>query len=132
MSFPYEVKAELAQNRLSKKIEYQAQGYGLLICAKSFSPEKIRLQTENEYTLQVCLDFFSGLDIQPQITRNEKESELVRLAVENPSQCRKVLDYLGCDPLHPRRVNPALVSTPRLCPCFAMERFFPVAALPIQ
>lgn len=60
MSFPYEVKAELAQNRLSKKIEYQAQGYRLLLCAKTFSAEKIRLQTENEYTVQVCLDFCRG------------------------------------------------------------------------
>lgn len=123
MSFPYEVKAELAQNRLSKKIEYRAQGYGLLVCAKSFSPEKIRLQTENEYTLQVCLDFFSGLDIQPQITRNEKDSELVKLAIENPSQCRKVLDYLGCDPQHPRKVNADLVSTPRLLSLFCNGAF---------
>lgn len=66
--------------------------------------------------------FFSGLDIQPQITRNEKDSELVKLAIENPSQCRTVLDYLGCDPQHPRKVNSVCIYSPSVI--FILQELF--------
>ena len=100
MSFTYDVKQEIAQLRPSGAEELRAQGYGLFLFSKQFSPDCIRVQTENEYTAQVASDLLEQLGIRPDCRQNaqngERESPVYRYTVDRPDDCGRLLAYFGC------------------------------------
>ncbi len=97
MSFTYDVKQEIAQLRPSGAAEMRAQGYGLFLFSKEFSPERIRVQTENEYTAQVASDLLEHLHLRPDCRRSDgRESPVYKYTLDKPDDCSRLLAYFGC------------------------------------
>ena len=112
MSFAYDVKQELAQ-RSGKPALLRAQGYGLFLFSRVFSREKVVLQTENEFAVQVASDYLRAQHIPAEIEEQPSTSinpVLYRLELSGP-EAEKLLGGFDCSGTIP--VNDSLFSTPK-------------------
>ena len=60
VTFSNATKAELCREEITKKCCALAECYGLLLYCKTFSPQEIKLITENRALAPGCRDFSAG------------------------------------------------------------------------